>query len=175
MGQMSREFLEEREKNLFGIQADYMMLMEHIMENEGEMTEELQDALAINEKDLQKKSDGYVAVINKLDAETAFIDSEVKRLQAQKKVRENAKERLKNALSDAMHTYGLEEIKTHLNKINFRKSEAVVISVTPEELPKKLQVWKCESISKVEIKKMLKSGEEFAGVELVQNKSLQIK
>lgn len=161
--------------SLYGIESQYMELVNQIMEADGEITPELSESLAINEKELQKKSEGYVAVINKLDAETAFIDSEVKRLQAQKKVRENAKERLKNALSDAMHLYGLTEIKTHLNKINFRKSESVVISVEPEELPKELQKIKIESISKVEIKAMLKEGKTFKGIELVTNLNLQIK
>jgi hypothetical protein len=162
-------------KSLYGIETEYMELLNFIEEHDGEVTPSINPLLAINRNDLQKKSEGYVAVLNKLSAETDYIDAEVKRLQAAKKVRDNVKERLKNAIADAMTLFDLDEIKTHLNKINFRKSESVIIDVQPEELTKELQKIKIEAISKTEIKKMIKEGKEFKGVRLVENRNLQIK
>lgn len=161
--------------SLYGIAVEYKELLELIMSEEGEVSEATAAALIINRGELQKKAEGYVSIINKLSSESDYIDSEVKRLQAAKKVRENAVERLKNALAGAMTLYDITEIKTHLNKISFRKSESVIIDVEPEELPPMLQKIKIEAISKLEIKALIKAGNIFKGVRLIDNKSLQIK
>ena len=184
MGKSGNEFLEQREreannvpvkKSLYNIESEYMELMERILDADGEITDEIQTALAINEKELTVKSQGYVSIIKKMQAENAFIDSEVKRLQGLKKSREALKQRLEDNIEAAMNLYGIEKIELPLNKISFRKSERVEIDCEAEDLPKKLQKIKIEPISKTEIKAMIKAGESFNGVRLVECKNLQIK
>lgn len=165
----------ENKKSLYGIQSEYMTLINDIMEAEGEITPEQSELLVINKTELTTKAAGYIAVINKLKAECNYIDAEVKRLTALKKARKNAEDRLKQSISDAMNLYDIQEIKTELNKINFRKSESVVIECDVNDMPDALKVYVATPISKTDIKKLLNAGEEFDGVYLQTNKNLQIK
>ena len=162
-------------KSLYGIQSEYQDLIYQIMEAEGEITPEQSLALVINKSELTKKSEGYIAVINKLKAEMNYIDAEVKRLGALKKARKNAETRLKDSIKDAMELYDIQEIKTELNKISFSKSTRLEISIDADKLPAKLQSISVTHIPKAEIKKMLDAGEKFKGIELVDYKNLQVK
>ena len=162
-------------KSLYNIETEYMDLMNAILDNDGEITEEIQTALQINEKELTVKSEGYIAIIKKMRSECDFIDSEVKRLQGLKRSRESLKQRLEDNIEAAMNLYDIEKIDLPLNKISFRKSERVEINCEASDLPFKLQKIKVEPISKTEIKAMIKAGESFNGVRLVECKNLQIK
>ena len=163
------------EKSLFKITDEYIDLEQQLISNEGELTDELINALEINKDELNVKSEGYVGLINKLGSEVDYIDLEMKRLASLKKVRNNAIQRLKMSIQASMEIYGIEEIQLPLHKINFRKSESVEISIPVSDLPKQLQKIKIEAINKVEIKKLLKEGKTFKGVELVTNRNLQIR
>ena len=160
--------------NIFQIQSEYIQLMNDIQEQEGELTQELSDRLAIVESDLQTKSQGYVSVIKTLDAECDIIDLEIKRLQSLKKARNNAIERLKGAISQAMTTFEIDKIETPLNKITFRNSKSVNI-IDVEMLPNTCVIIERKPISKTEIRKLIENGIEVSGAELIESKSLQIK
>jgi len=163
------------EKNLYNIKQDYLQLLQVIFENGGELTSELNTLLAMNKQELTEKSVNYVAVIKKVYTDISYIDNEIKRLQDLKKTRSKIVELLEKNILDAMYLYGIEKIETPLINIALRKSESVVISVAPEDLPSPLQKIKIEPISKMEIKKLLKNGAVFQGVELVEKQNLQIK
>jgi hypothetical protein len=162
-------------KSLFQIQSEFQELANQLIESGGEITEEIGLALAINEADLQTKSTNYSFVIKQLDADCDTIDSEIKRLTALKKARTNSVDRLKGAIKQAMEFYQIEEIKTPLIKINFRKSKAVEIEDI-EKLPAQyIKVTETESIDKAAIKAAIDAGEEVPGAILKENKNLQIK
>jgi alpha-N-acetylglucosamine transferase len=163
------------EKNLYNIKRDYLHLVQVVFENEGELTPELDMLLKINKQELTEKSINYVAVIKKVNSDISYIDVEIKRLQELKKTRSKIIELLEKNILDAMRLYEIEKIETPLINIALRKSESVVISVAPEDLPSPLQKIKIEPISKIEIKKLLKNGAVFNGVELVEKQNLQIK
>ena len=161
--------------NIYQIQNEYQLLINSIIESEGEITPELELALTINKDQLQSKSENYAYIIKQMDAECDIIDLEIKRLQQAKKVRENTIERLKNTLTYAMNLFEVPEIKTPLIKINFRKSESVIV-MDVNDLPKEYKVIKVtEQADKVKIKEALKSGESILGCELVTNQNIQIK
>jgi alpha-N-acetylglucosamine transferase len=163
------------EKNLYNIKRDYLHLVQVVFENEGELTPELDMLLKINKQELTEKSINYVAVIKKVNTDISYIDVEIKRLQELKKTRNKIVELLEKNILDAMQLYEIEKIETPLINISLRKSESVVISVAPEDLPSPLQKIKIEPIFKMEIKKLLKNGAVFQGVELVEKQNLQIK
>ena len=160
--------------NLFNISAEYLNMLDELEENGGEITEEMEHALAINESQLKQKGVAYAAVIKSITAEQKIIDEEIKRLQALKKVRGNLISNLKERLTNALNTYGIDEIKTELVKINFRKSESVNI-IDVDLLPDICKIVKVEPVSKTEIKKLIKEGEKVPGAELVENRNIQIK
>ena len=161
--------------NIYQIQNEYQLLINSIIENDGEITPEQELALTINKDQLQSKSESYAYVIKQMDAECDIIDLEIKRLQQAKKVRENTVERLKATLSNAMQLFEVDEIKTPLIKLNFRKSESVVVYDT-NSLPQMYKIIKVtETPDKAKIKEAIKQGETVIGAELVINQNLQIK
>lgn len=161
--------------NIFNIQNEYKQLVSELIENGGEITPELELSLQINKDQLQSKSENYAYIIKQIDAECDVIDNEIKRLQQAKKVRENTVERLKTTLTNAMNVYEVDEIKSPLIKINFRKSESVIVYDT-NSLPQMFKTIKVtETPDKAKIKEAIKSGETVVGAELVINQNLQIK
>jgi len=161
--------------SLYNIEKDYVSLIEKIMENDGVLTDEMSEALIINEQQMQAKGICYGFIIKQLDAEIDIIDSEIKRLSALKSSRGKTIDRLKESVSTAMKIYNVEEIATPLLKLNFRKSESVEV---PDEamLDQEYIVTKTStSVDKIKIKEAIKRGETVFGAVLKQNLNLQIK
>ena len=161
--------------NIYQITGEYQNLVRILTENEGELTSELETALAINKDELQAKGINYAFVIKTIESEIDIIDAEIKRLQGLKKVRVNATDRLKDTLTKAMELYEIDELKTPIIKINFRKSESVEIT-DQTQLPPEYFMVKMEKVPmKIEIKKALKEGVEVPGAYLSINQNIQIK
>lgn len=165
----------EQSKSLFNISVEHRQLMELLLQNEGEITPEIGELLKINEQELTTKGVSYSFIIKSLEADISIIDSEIERLKKHKTARENAIERLKDNLKEAMEVFQVEEIKSAIMKINFRASESVEITDVTK-IDKKFIVTKTtESVNKDAIKKAIKTGEVVAGAKLNQNKNLQIR
>ena len=161
--------------SIFNIEQNYNKLAEQLIENDGELTPELSEQLAITEEQLQNKSVAYSFVIKEMDADIDTIDAEIKRLQALKKQREKASEYLKDRIKHAMDTFQIEEIKTPLVKINFRKSESVEVDDV-NALPAPYKVVKVtEQADKAAIKAAIKDGVDIAGCRIETHRNLQIK
>jgi hypothetical protein len=160
---------------IYQIEQSYNQLAEELIDNGGEITPELSEALAITEEQLQNKSVAYSFVIKQMDADVEIIDAEIKRLQAAKKQREKASEYLKERIKHAMDTFQIDEIKTPLVKINFRKSETVEVQDV-NALPSLYKVVKVtEQADKAAIKAALKDGVEVTGCTIETHRNLQIK
>ena len=163
-------------KSLYNIETEYLEIANQL--EDGEVTPELETALAINEAELQGKAVAYAYVIKESDDTVAAIDAEVKRLQGIKKTEQNKSKRLKGAIHVAMDLYGIQEIKTETLKLNFRRSEGVIctveetvalaaefVTVVPEVLKPNLNA----------IKSAIKEGREVKGYEVETRYNLQIK
>lgn len=160
-------------KSLYQIENEYLIIAQQLID--GEATQELQDALAINEKELQVKSTNYSFIIKQMDAECDIIDGEIERLSKLKKARVNSISRLKEIIKNAMELYQIEEIKTPIIKINFRKSKSVEVENIELLDEKYIKVTTTESINKTLIKEDIEAGEVVTGAILKENKNLQIK
>jgi len=159
--------------NLFNIKQEYINLVNSIIDNNGELSPELSQALAINETELKEKAINYGYVIRSFEYENDIIDAEIKRLKALKEQKEKAIQKLKDAVSDAMNLYGIEKVESPALKLSFRKSESVEIS---ENLDKRFMIEKVTlQPDKVAIKEAIKKGEQVEGAVLVINQNLQIK
>jgi hypothetical protein len=160
---------------IFQIEQNYNQLAEQLIDNDGELTPELSEQLAITEEQLQNKSVAYSFVIKQMDADVDIIEAEIKRLQNLKKQREKASEYLKERIKHAMDLFSIEEIKTPLVKINFRKSETVEVNDV-NQLPAAYKVVKVtEQADKIAIKAALKDGVDVAGCSIATHRNLQIK
>ena len=158
--------------NLYEITAEQKALINKIELLEGEITEEIENALIINENQLQIKSIAYLAVIKNKENFNSLVDEEIKRLQAIKKTNTNLVNRLKDNLLNAINLFGDFQVGT--NKFGIRKSSTLEVEDT-NSLPEKYKVIKVsETADKMALKSALKNGEEIKGVYLQEHKNLKI-
>jgi hypothetical protein len=159
-------------KSLYHIETEYREIIEQVELSEGELTEELEAQLMINEKELQSKSISYLAVVSGKEAINHQIDDEIKRLQALKKSNNTLIANLKGRLLQAVKLYGAFEVG--LTKFGTRKSQQVIVDDV-NSLPKDFKTVKVtESANKAEIKKAIKRGEHITGCELLDVENLKI-
>lgn len=162
-------------KNIYNIQQEFLQLESKLIENEGELTPEIETALQINRDDLEHKGIQYGYVIKSLESNNDEIDTEIKRLQAIKKSNSNALERLKTTLSTAMQLFEINELKTATLKVNFRKSESVEIEDIDALSPNFITIKQTINPDRVAIKEAIRRGEFVSGAKLVTNHNIQIK
>jgi CxxC motif-containing protein len=161
--------------SLYEIEKSQLEIVAQLIENGGELTEELEQALTLNKENLQTKGTNYGLIIKQLDGECAIIDSEIDRLSLLKKSRAKTVEKLKNNLSVAMQIFDIEKIETPLLKISFRKSETCEIDDAALIDKKYITEKTTESIDKTAIKAAIKAGEIVVGARIQENKNIQIK
>jgi hypothetical protein len=159
--------------NLYEITQEALYLST-LLETE-ELTPELEQALIINQDQLQAKAVNYAKVIANYQAESDAIDQEIKRLKAMKESRDKKVEWLKESVKKAMLVSGIEKVESPLFKLAVRRSEAVEVDLV-EALPNAYQnVKNVVTADKVAIKEAIKRGENVTGARLVENFNLQIK
>ena len=140
-----------------------------------ELTPELEEALHINQFQLQEKAGNYAKVIANIQSDSDAIDAEIKRLKAMKDTKDRSISRLKEALRDAMLVSGIDKIESSLFKLSLRRSEAVEVDVV-EALPSSfLNIKNVVTADKIAIKDAIKRGENVMGARIVENFNLQIK
>jgi hypothetical protein len=160
-------------QNLFNIESEYIQLMDQIQEAEGEITEELAEALKINEGQKDGKSIAYLSVITQHDSDIEMAKNVIKNAQAFIKTKEAVKERLKERLLECVLLYG--EYKVGIHTFGTRKSSSIDVEDV-NALPKQYKVVKVtEQADKKALKEALKRGETIEGVELVSKLNLNIK
>ena len=159
--------------NLYQIEKQYLELADRLIEQGGEVTDNQMTVLTDNKDMLDTKVINIGYVIKKFDAEVQIIEAEIKRLQDLKRVRENAKERLKERVSHAMMLFTINEIKSPLMNVSFRKSESVEVDDI-EKLPVECYTLE-KKVNKTEIKRLIKEGKDINGARLVTNQNIQFK
>jgi len=162
-------------KSLYNIEKEYLEIANQL--EDGELSPELETALAINERELQGKAVAYAYVIKESEDTVSVIDAEIKRLQGLKKTEQNKAKRLKETISNAMELYGITEIKTETLKLNFRRSEGVICTDSYVGIPMELSTVVPEVIKPnlTAIKAAIKEGRSVTGFEIEERYSLQIK
>lgn len=114
--------------SLFNIRQDHLSLLALIEQNEGVLSEEELKAFELNQEDFQNKAISYAYIIRKYESESATIKAELDRLGNLKKTSDNAADRFKKLLGDAMTQFGFEKIESDTIKISFRKSKKLDVS-----------------------------------------------
>jgi hypothetical protein len=97
---------QTQRKSIFNIQEDYLRIMWELEESGGEITPELDQALAINEDELESKMKAYANFIKLLNSDINAVKTEVERLNAIKTAKENTIERLRKVMLDALLLMG---------------------------------------------------------------------
>lgn len=161
-------------KSLFQISNEASLLASALIE--GELSEELENALIINQTELQEKAINYGYVIKSIESDVDIIEAEIKRLQALKTSRSNAIERMKEAVLKAMDIYGIQKVESPTLKLSIRNNAPSVEVLNEYQIPDSYKKTKVKTtIFKTAIKKDIESGLEVPGAVLTRKTSLQIK
>lgn len=152
-----------------------------ILECCDEETGEILDCERLEQLQLEKeqKIEGVALYIKNLEAEAAALKAEETALADRRKVKEAKAKRLKEYLTGALAG---DKFETARVRLSFRTSTGVEISdelalLTWLEKNHKDQCikYKLPEISKSEVGKLLKAGEEMPGAALVERSNLQMK
>lgn len=157
---------------LYQISEEQRRLNAMLEETGGELTPELEEALAITEQNFVTKAENYGKAILHYKQMVAAAKAETDRIKAIQKTCENAIARMEERLRDAMILFDRPKVEMATLKLSLRKSERVVID-DENNLPADCIVVKTE-VSKTDVKRHLKAGETI-GAHLEENQSLQIK
>lgn len=106
--------------NLFGLVGEFKELYGLMTEDPD--SEVINDTLEAVTGEIEKKSEGYVAVINQLDMELDACTKQIEQWTYRKKVRENGIKRLKERLLQAMLQMGKTELPAGDNTIKIEKN-----------------------------------------------------
>lgn len=159
--------------NLYNLTKEMRLLTLEL--EEGELTPELEQSLIITQEQLQEKSIQYAYAIRNLEIDSEAINIEIKRLKTMKDAKDNAIDRMKEAVRNAMLSVGIDKIESSLFKLSLRRSEAVEV-VNIDQLPESfVTVKKTVSADKVKIKEAIKAGQNIEGAVIKENYNLQIK
>lgn len=150
-------------------------LVEALIENGGELTEELYNALPLNRENFEAAAVEEGFNLKQLKGYLTLISEEQDRIAALKKSVQRTIEVVENNLSVSMEIQDIEEIKTPLMKISFRKSESVEIDDVNLIDKKYINVKTTETPDKAAIKDAIKAGEIVIGAHISVNKNIQIK
>ena len=160
-------------KSLFHIEQELVNLYEQIELQGGELTEEQESFLQINEKELTTKALNYIKVINKFESD--ILLAKMYKEQAEKVIKQKQThiDRMKDALKNAVELFG--DIQTDLYKIGLRASESTIIE-NEDDVPAKFKVIKQTIVvDKAAVKNAIKNGETVKGAYLQKNNNLSIK
>ena len=120
--------------NIFNLIGEYYQLQREIESLDGEITEELDQKLAINEKELEGKIKAYYSVIRTKESEIDLYNKEIDRFKGAIKNRENLINRLKKIVSTAVDIFGTIPPKAKQKTLTFdtlkvsnKESDSVVI------------------------------------------------
>ena len=120
--------------NIFNLIDEYYQLQREIEALDGEITEELDQKLTINEKELEGKIKAYYSVIRTKESEIDIYSKEIDRFRSAIKSRENLIDRLKKTVSAAVDIFGTIPPKAKQKTLTFdtlkvsnKESDSVVI------------------------------------------------
>lgn len=160
---------------LYGITAELIGILAQLEELGGEITPELEQALAINEEQFVAKAEDYGHAILNLKGMAAAAKAEKERLAGLQKFYENTQKRLTDALSNAMQVFGHDKVENATMRLSLRHTTATEVDDI-DQVPAEYKTTKVEVVAdKTAIKKAIQSGEAVPGAHLVENVSLQIK
>lgn len=149
-------------KDLIDMQEEGVDVLEHIEGLEMAITE---------------KVDNTLKVIAQFEMEASKLKETEQALAERRKAKENEAKRLREYIAIQMQKAGLKKVEGEVHRVSVRETESVQIDPLAF-VPEKFMVQKpapAPTPDKVELKKALKAGETFDGIELVKKPSITIK
>jgi hypothetical protein len=140
-------------RTLLQLGGDESALSELLAELEGDLTDEetckaIDQWIAENQDNLDKKLDGYCHIITELQARAEVRKKEAQRLAELARQDAASAQRLKDRLKWFMESRGMARLETPLHKLSVAQNggkQAVRLLVEPEALPEYYQTVKVEA------------------------------
>lgn len=120
--------------NIYQIQQDLLAIFDELEDNGGELTEELEQKLAITQEEFKDKVEDYTNVIKSLDADMNAIKAEQARLKALYDRKENVAKKLKEIIINAINEFGdtkksgVKYLDYGTGEVSVRKTQAVEVN-----------------------------------------------
>ena len=164
---------------LYEITTQYQNIYALLQDPEFAENEDILTALDQIEDAFENKAQQTIFMMKNIEAEIDPIDTEIKRLQAMKKARQNNIDRIKNRLRENMKAVGMSKLNCGLFSLSYRLQEANAVELDETEflannLDEDLVTVKVTP-NKTEIKRRLQHGEEIIGARLVDSEVLTIR
>ena len=157
-----------------------------LIENGGELTDEILEAIDLNESNIHEKIDSYHNLIVMMEYGTGEIDAEIKRLQALKQSKQNSVKNLKGRLLWVMNKAKVKHADGNLCKA-FIKSNAPAVEIADmdsflseyegmvESLPFPPYIKASVSVDKKALKECINAGDGVPGASLSASQSVVFK
>ena len=159
---------------LYELTGEYQRLYEMAEECELEL-DDLKDTLESLDGEFEDKAVGYAQVMKEFDGQIAAIKAEVDRLNERMNSLKNNKDRMKQALEEAMISTGNEKFKTDLFSFNIQNNPTTVSIDVNAKIPEKYYIAQEPKLDKKSLIKDIKDGAVVEGVSLYQGRSLRIR
>lgn len=163
--------------NIYEIKKEFLTLWS-ILEDELTDDETLADAFQTATEDLADKLENCCKYIKNVEADITGLKEEIDRLQARKKAKENAVDRLKKMMQEALDAAGEKKLACGSFTCAIQNNpESVVLDAQYiESVPVEYLKFKEPEIDRKKIRDDLKAGKDLDGIaHLVQTTSLRIR
>lgn len=163
--------------NIYEIKNEFNTLWS-ILEDELTDDETLADAFQTATEDLAEKLENCCKYIKNEEADIAGLKEEIERLQSKKKAKENAINRLKKMMQEALEAAGEKKLPcgTFTCAIQNNPESVVLDEQYFENYPTEYLKFSEPEIDKKKLKEDLKAGKDLGGLaHLVQTASLRIR
>ena len=159
---------------LYELTNDYLTLLD--MAEDPDVEEDvLRDTMEGIEGEIEIKADGYARVMKQLEATSANLEFEEKRLMNRRKTIDRNIKRMKQALQDAMIATGKPKFKTDLFSFTIRKNPASVVIDHATCIPPEFLIPQDPKVDKKAIKAAIDRGDDITFAHLEQGESLIIR
>jgi len=172
---------------LFQLSAEMAAIEAALIENGGELTPELETAMAETSEGLQRKADGYGILLAKFAAVSDACKAEIDRIQNIKKTADNSVKRIKGHLAETMRAFEMKHLDGETHKFTLTQSTGTVIDEDAVLRPYEEKIAKFQdtlpawltvkaSISKTALKDAFKDSEvKPEGVDFVDNYTVRVR
>ena len=165
-------------KTLYDISNEYKELLD-LMQSAEVDEETIQDTIESTglKDDFRNKIDGYLYVIDDLEASNKRIREEEIRLAERRRMQERNITKMKNSLQDTMLLLDLPKERTDKYTVWLQKNPPKLVVEDEREIPKAYWIEQAPKLDKKSLLNDLKEEKhtDFKGARIVQERSLRIK
>lgn len=161
-------------KSLVNIVSESLNLEKMLIESGGEITPEIEQFLAVNEKELSEKVDGYHMIIDRFEALKNHYKQKSEYFNLISSQCGQASKRLKDNIKYAMVQLGVDEIKGNDMRFKLSQGAGSLILEDEEMIPVEYKHEEVVThIKKDDLKKDIKDGKVVAGARVEFNPSIR--